>query len=763
MAVPDNDKTQTHAVLTPGTIVSHYRIIEKIGAGGMGEVYLAEDTPLGRRVALKFLPKNLSADQDMRKRFVREAQAAAMLDHPNIVPIYEVSEHKGGPFFSMALVEGRPVAEMIRGETVAINRACEIGMQLCDGLQAAHDKGIVHRDIKPSNILIDNSNRVRIVDFGLASVAAADHLTKSGSTIGTLGYMSPEQVRGDKTDSRADLFSLGVVLYELVTGRAPFAGDNQAAILNAILNNRPTAPSEYRSNLPPKLQSVILKLLDKSPDHRYQTAGEVSEDLKRISLAVDSPDVAGISERPSIAVLPFANLSTDSEQEYFCDGIAEDVINALTNVAGLRVVARTSAFAFKGQNKDIRQIGRELGVSTILEGSVRKSANKIRVTGQLINVDDGFHIWSERYDRTLDDIFAIQDDISLAIVDQLKIKLLKGEEQTIRKRPTTNVEAHNLYLKGKYFWNRRTRKSLNQAISLFEQAVALDPEFALAYNGMAEAKAVQYTRDFSHQPLAQEATAMAQKALQIDPSLSEPYCTLSMIAFMNWRWDECVAYMKRSLSLNPNYPTANHWWAIGLIAFGRYDRALEYAEKARRLDPLSIAIGMVNSNCYVAARQFEKAAALSDEYKELGEAMPMYHLMRSTIYIELGKPDVARVHLERARSLIETDRETESPDLRLDFDMAILLSRLGEPDFGRRLLEEVLGQDKQTENLADIAQLLFALGDRERGFEFLERAIDAKSNVMAIGFHNLHMDAVKDDPRFQAALKRTGLLSVNID
>jgi serine/threonine protein kinase len=760
---PHDDQTRTTFGFPPGTAVAQYTIVSKVGAGGMGEVYLAEDTRLGRRVALKFLPKNLCTDQEMRRRFVREAQAAAKLDHPNIVPVYEVGEYQGDPYFSMVHVEGRSLRDIIRSDTPKMSWIYDIGIQLSEGLQAAHDKGIVHRDIKPSNILIDMASRARIADFGLASVAATDELTKTGSTIGTLGYMSPEQVRGDKTDHRSDLFSLGVVLYELVTGRAPFAADNQATVLNLILNNQPKPPSEYRSDLPQAFQHIILKLLEKSPAQRYQSARDVSDDLKNISLHSRSEIAVASPDKPSIAVLPFANLSTDPEQEYFCDGIAEDVINALTNVAGLRVVARTSAFAFKGQNKDIRQIGRELNVGTILEGSVRKSGNKIRVTGQLINVADGFHLWSERYDRTLDDIFAIQDDISLAIVNQLKIKLLHGEEQAIRKRVTSNLEAHNHYLKGRYSWNRRTKKSLNQAIQSFEQAVALDPDFALAYTGMAEVYAVQFSSDSDNTDLGQKARAMARKALEIDPSLTEPYCTLAVVAFLEWRWDEAVVLFKKAVTLNPNYPTAYHWWAIALAAFGRFDLALEHIEKARRLDPLSIAIAGMNCICYYSVRQFEKAVALGEEYRDLGETLPFYHLYYASSLIETGKVPDAREHVNKAIELLEAEPEQNDRNRKLEFFAGSLLARLGETSYGKQRLEKALGEDIPTGQFSDIAQLCIALGRRDEGITWFEKAIDAKSSIMSLMWWSPFLDSVKEDPRFQAALKRSGLQSVNID
>ncbi|HKK21632.1 MAG TPA: protein kinase [candidate division Zixibacteria bacterium] len=764
---PKDDQTQTYVGIAPGTTVAHYRIVSRVGAGGMGEVYLAEDTRLNRRVALKFLPKNLSADPEMRSRFIREAQAAAKLDHPNIVPVFEVGDHQGDPFFSMVHVEGRSLRDIIRSESHEIGWICDIAIQLCEGLRAAHEKGIVHRDIKPSNILIDSSSRARIVDFGLASVAAADNLTKTGSTIGTIGYMSPEQVRSDKTDVRSDLFSLGVVLYEMVAGKGPFASDNQAAVLNSILNDAPKPPSEFRADLPPALQHIILKLLEKAPEMRYQSAREVSDDLKNVSIEIVKLSSTPVDDKPSIAVLPFANLSNDPEQEYFCDGIAEEVINALTNVAGLRVVARTSAFAFKGQNKDVRQIGMALNVGTILEGSVRKAGERIRVTGQLINVGDGFHIWSERYDRKLDDVFAIQDDISLAIVDQLKIKLLRGEEKAIKKRVTSNLEAHNYYLRGRYFWGRRTEKALQQAGEYLKKAIALDPEFALAYTGLAEVRAVQYSNNPKKPELMQEAKAMAQKALTLDPEAAEAYSSLAMMEYFSCHWDEGVRLFKKALAMKPDYPTANHWWAIVLASLGKFDLALKHAEKARSYDPLSIAIGHLSMMLSHGTKQYEKALALAQEYKELGDPFSLYHLTCAMSLIELGRIDEARSHVEVARRIVDEEREggkrdEKSRDAR--YYVGTALAKLGDKTYGEQLLKE-FHEGRTTHRVmhGEVAQLCVALGRNDEALDLIEEAVKENGSFMSFFWWSPLFNPIRSHPRFVAAIERTGIWDVKLD
>ncbi|MCX6832060.1 MAG: protein kinase [candidate division Zixibacteria bacterium] len=406
MNQPDDDKTQAVTVLSKGTAIGHYRIVEKIGAGGMGEVYLAEDTKLDRKVAPKFLSPHLCQDSECRARFTREAQAAAKLDHPNIVAVHEVSEFQGRPFFSMQHVEGQSLKEVLAGKSLPLDRIFEIGVQVCEGLQAAHESGITHRDVKPSNILIDSHGRARIVDFGLASVVGSDQLTRIGSTMGTVGYMSPEQVRGEQVDRRSDLFSLGVVLYELITGRQPFKGDNDAATSRNTVDAEPEPLARYKSEVPDGLQTIVIKALAKDKNLRYQHVDDLLVDLKGLR---QLPAFQVRTKQPSIAVLSFANLSSDPEQEYFCDGMAEEIINALSHLEDLQVVARTSALSLKGQAIDVREIGRKLGAKTVLEGSVRRSGNRLRITTQLVDVASGYHLWSEKFDRDLEDVFAIQD------------------------------------------------------------------------------------------------------------------------------------------------------------------------------------------------------------------------------------------------------------------------------------------------------------------------------------------------------------------
>jgi serine/threonine protein kinase len=471
-----------------GKTISHYKVLEKLGEGGMGEVYLAEDTKLNRKVALKFLPAQYSSDESFKARFKREAQAAAALNHPNIITIHEVSEYKGRPYIAMEYVEGESLKDLTARKELSVHEIMDITLQISNGLAVAHQSGIVHRDVKPQNILIGKDSRVRICDFGLAKTRRDIMLTQAGSTLGTVAYMSPEQAQGKEVDHRSDIFSLGVVLYEMITGQLPFKGEHEAAVIHSIVNDTAEPLTRYKSEVPEGLQKTVSKAMEKDLQTRYQHVDELAADLRKLKMELESTKTLQSTGKitPSIAVLPFANLSADPEQEYFCDGMAEDIINALTQLEGLRVVARTSAFAFKGKHEDIREIGRKLSVGTLLEGSVRKAGGRVRITAQLINVADGYHLWSDRFDRDLSDVFAIQDEISLAIVDELKVKLLGDEKEKMLKRYTQNLEAYDLYLKGRYHWNRRTPEALNKAMAHFEQVIRKDPDYALVYAGLAD-------------------------------------------------------------------------------------------------------------------------------------------------------------------------------------------------------------------------------------------------------------------------------------
>ncbi len=554
MAVPDDDQTRTHVVLNPGTMVHHYRIIEKIGAGGMGEVFLAEDSKLGRRVALKFLPAHLADDADVRARFTREAQAAAKLDHPNIVTIHEVSEFNNRPFFAMQYIDGKTLQQFCSEEALPVDKIIRLVSQVSDGLARAHAAGVTHRDIKSANIIVDKDLRPKILDFGLATIQGGEMLTKAGSTLGTVAYMSPEQAQGRQVDSRSDLFSLGVVLYELIAGQTPFKRKSDAATLHAIITEAPEPLARYKAESPAELQRVVSKALAKNPAERYQSAADLAADLTTIERSLtagDRPTTGRVAlSRPSIAVLPFTNMSADPENEYFSDGLTEELLNVLAKSPELKVTGRTSSFAFKGKKEDLRGIGQKLGVEMLLEGSVRKAGNRVRITAQLVSVADGFHLWSETYDRILDDIFAVQDDIAKAVSAAMRVTLV-GSGSDEKK---VNPESYALALRAHQSALQMTKEGLAVAVDLYKRAIDFDPDNAAAWAGLGYAYgsrvALGHTDYKSEHPLAR---AAAERALALDDQLPDSHQTMCyVLGALELRFPEGLGEIRRAFELAPN-------------------------------------------------------------------------------------------------------------------------------------------------------------------------------------------------------------------
>jgi serine/threonine protein kinase/Tfp pilus assembly protein PilF len=751
----DDDKTQTHIPLMKDTMVGHYRIVEKIGAGGMGEVYLAEDTQLDRKVALKFLPPHLCQDKDCRKRFKREAQAAARLSHPNIVTIHEVGDYQGKPFFVMEHVRGCSLREFSADKELSIEQIIELSVQICDGLQAAHEKGITHRDIKPSNILIDSYGRAKIVDFGLASVVGKNQLTKTGSTLGTIGYMSPEQVQGIQADHRSDLFSLGVVLYELMTQRNPFERDTEAGTIKAVSDDTPQPLARYRADVPDGIQTIIDRALEKQVETRYQTAADMLSDLKRLKRDT-SKVTPSVSEQPSIAVLPFTNLSADPEQEYFCDGMAEELINALTHVEGLRVVARTSCFAFKGKQTDIREIGRKLNVDNVLEGSVRKAGNRIRITGQLIKVSDGYHLWSEKYDRELEDVFAIQDEISLAIVDNLKIKLLKEEKSRVIKRHAEGADSYQIYLMGRWFLEKRTAKGLLKAIDCFQSAIEKNPDYALAYAGLADVYHMlpQYSRK-SHKELFPKAKEAVLKALNLDENLAEAHISLAMIKIDHeWDWKGGLQACERAVELNPGNANIHHWYGLVLAQLARFEESEREFIRAVELDPFSTVINRNLGSFYYYSGQYDLAVTQLQKAIEMDESHPYTHVFLGFTLFQQSKYEEALVELQKEKEI------SGSYYLGADSVIGACYAKMGDENRAREVLDNLLQRIKHesiNDQYTHVAHLYIFLGEIDKGFELLEKAyLEREIWLNYLKIIPLYKEYSKD-PRYIALSKKIGL------
>jgi eukaryotic-like serine/threonine-protein kinase len=746
-------------VLEQGTLFANrYRIGDEIGRGGMGVVFKAEDTKLKRPVALKLLPFEHARSPEARERFVREAQAAAALDHPNICPVHEVEEEAGLMYIAMAYVDGISLKARIAREPLEVAEALEVALQVAEGLGEAHRKGVIHRDIKPANILLAATGPVRITDFGVAQMEGSGGLTRTGVIMGTAAYMSPEQALGEKVDHRTDIWSFGCLLYEMLTGRSPFRRDHEQAVLMAVVHAEPEPLSVLRPDVPVDLESILERCLQKNPLNRYLDVQALINDLK----AVDLRDVATTSGRsprkpsPSIAVLPFANMSADPEQDYFAEGIAEELLNALAHIHDLRVVARTSAFALKGMNLDIREIGRKLNVKTVLEGSVRKAGNRLRITAQLISVEDGFHLWSERYDRDMADIFAIQDEITAAIVDSLKVALKLGERVALRKRSTDDPEAYNLYLKGLYFFARPSPESLEKALNCYQTAIRKDPGFAQAYAGMGQIFAFLGIYNFA--PPAEmlpKAKAALEKALSLDEGLAEAHAAAGMLAhWLEWDWEAAGRSFDRALALNPGdaMAHANRGWFM--VTMKRPDEAVREIKKAQELDPLmphyyawSIGIHRDVGRVDEALREFRKALEIDPHH-----GLAYWH--GALAYAVSGLLDEALDTLEESRKLVVLPGWTEGV-------LAYVYHLKGDHERAERILDGMIEQKKtimQTSSVM-IAWVAGHLGKPDLAFEFLDRAYEERDILMA----SIHINctwlwhSMTADPRYKALLAKMKL------
>jgi TolB-like protein/Tfp pilus assembly protein PilF len=594
-----------------GHVLSHYRIVDRLGAGGMGEVYLAEDTKLKRKVALKVLPPDVAAHAGRLERFQREAEAVAALSHPNIVTIYSVEEAEGIHFITMEHVLGEPLDRLIPPHGFEPESFFEMALPLTDAVAAAHERGITHRDLKPANVMVGADGRVRILDFGLAKIGVAGssdpetptlEQTQEGTILGTLPYMSPEQAQGLVVDHRTDVFSLGAVLYEMLSGRRPFQGASSAALISSILRDEP-APIG-RTGVPAALERVVMRCLAKKPEDRYSRLRDLHAEIRAChseiasqtgrELLAASPRAAagptGEPATPSLAVLPFTDMSPDKDQDYFCEGMAEEIINALAHVDGLQVAARTSAFSFKGRAENVRRIGDELKVGLVLEGSIRKAGSRLRVTAQLVNVADGYQLWSEKYDRELADVFAVQDEITAAIVEALKAKLgMRATGPAMARRDSPSVEVYELYLRGRYHWSTREKSGLQTAMACFAQAIERDPAFARAHAGLADCYSILGFYGFlPPKELIANAKACARKALDLDDRQADAYAALGYLtSFFDWNPEASFALFERALELDPRASLAECWYATSLAWAGRFKAALDHAQRAQAIDPLS--------------------------------------------------------------------------------------------------------------------------------------------------------------------------------
>ncbi|MGB6340484.1 MAG: protein kinase, partial [Candidatus Aminicenantaceae bacterium] len=683
----------------------------------------------------------------------------------NVGRMYDLGEAEGVFYITMEFVSGEDLKAFIkRAGQLSIGKTVAIVEQVCEGLAEAHKLGVVHRDLKPQNIMIDKSGNAHILDFGIARSLSAEGITDAGVVIGTSEYMSPEQVGGEDVDQRSDLYSLGIILYEMVIGRVPFHADSAFAVGMKHKSEEPQAPQTIDPQIPDSLNRMILRCLEKDKERRFQSAEEILSELKVIKESITTTrEISGElktvtapraqeTEEKSIAVLPFSDLSPQKDQEYFCDGLVEELINSLSHISELHVPARSSSFSFKEKDLDIREVGKILNVETVLEGSVRKAGNRLRITAQLINVADGYHMWSERYDRDMDDIFAIQDEISLAIVDNLKVKLLKGEKTKIVKRHTEDKEAYNLYLKGRYFWNRRHEGDMMKAIECYQQALAKDPSYALPYVGIADVFNVFGLWSFIDPKEAfTKAKAAVSKALELDDSLGDVYTSLGFINMcFDWDWNEAEKNYKRGIELNPKNAYAHAWFSIFLVSQKRNKEALEEVYKALELEPLSPLMNALLGVVLGYGGDIEKGREQLHKALEMEPNLPMAHLwLGQQYFMPPENYEKAIVHLQKAAQLSMT------------FALGWLgwaLAHSEKKDEAVKILDRMDEIAKQR-YISPFQKALVFLGleRSDEAFEHLQLAYKEREPFLVFFLLDVVPGPIRSDPRCLAILEKVGL------
>jgi serine/threonine protein kinase/Tfp pilus assembly protein PilF len=782
--------------------VSHYKILSKLGAGGMGEVYLAEDTRLGRKVALKVLPASYQYDPDRRARFLKEARAASALRSPNIAAIYDIGEHDGTMFIVMEYVEGDLLSRRIERGAIAPRETTDIATQIADALDEAHTLGIVHRDIKSSNLIVTARGLVKMLDFGLAKIiepvkssdTSSDmtvplgQQTAAGVVMGTVSYMSPEQALGRDVDGRSDIFSLGVVIYEMLTARLPFEGGVATEVIDRIIHQEPLPLARFNYNVPAELERITRKCLEKDRARRYQSSREIATDLRNLKRDTDSgassayvttPMQSGASQMgasqtgasqtrasntgarrarsrravDSLAILPLANASGDPDTEYLSDGITESIINNLSQLPKLRVMARSTVFRYKGKEVDPQQIGRELGVRAIVTGRVLQRSEMLIIKAEMVDTEDGSHLWGEHYNRKLSDIFTVEEEISSVISEKLRLKLNGAQKKQLTKRYTENTEAYQLYLKGRYYWNKRTIEGLKKGIEYFLQAIESDPNYALAYAGLADSYNILASYSaLSSTDAFPRAKAAAMKALELDDKLAEAYASLAFVKFgYDWDWAGAERAFKRALELNPGYAPAHQWYALYLAAMNRMDEAVAGINRAQEIDPLSLPINTNAGFIFYLARRFDEAIEMFEKTLELDPDFTLAHRRLGQAYEQKLMYAEARREFEKCVALSGSDTETMAA-------LGHIYAVAGETEQARQIINEMLALSKERYIPSYLIAIIWmGLGDRDAAFQWLEKAYEERYGFLAYLDVGPLFDSIRSDPRYTELLRRVGL------
>ena len=817
------------SVRSQGQTFGHYRSLELLGSGGMGEVYLAEDTRLGRKVAIKLLNEFAGSEVNLQ-RFFLEARAASALNHPNILTIYEIGQTGPTHFIAAEYIEGETLREKLQRDHLDLRETLEIAIQIASALSAAHNGNIIHRDIKPENVIVRQDGLVKLLDFGLAKLTGrttvgsevetvAQVRTTPGVIIGTAAYMSPEQARGKDTDARTDVFSFGVVLYEMVSGRRPFSGETTSDLIAAILKSEAPPLTDFNREVPAELEQIIVKALRKDREERFQRVEDLLLELKDLkelefggksnrsavasrkeesdgrTTAVDISHSAltsgiqklitlstqhrsgalavlaimmlaligvgywlysnratrgGVNQIGSIIVLPFQNASNDAESEYLSDGISEALINSLTDLQRLKVVARTTAFRYKNKDFDPQTVGRELNVQAVLMGRVRQTGNTLNVKVDLIDVDNGTQLWGDEYERKVTDLLALKQTIAREVTERLRLKLSGIEQQQLAKRDTTNPEAYQHFLRGRHYWNKRNTEGLRKAITEFQRAIDLDPIYALGYVGLADCYVVAET--VASSPAAEnlpKARAAVDRALQIDDSLAEAHASSAMVYEQMWRWTEAEQEFKRAISLNPNYPTVHHWFSHYYRAKRQFDDALREIKRAQELDPLSPPINFNLAQIYLVRGDINEAIDQSEKVNELEPNFARNVL--AFAYLKQGDYEKAMVHFQRD---VEVSKG-ESQDLA---SLGHAYAVIGNRAEALRIVKEMEEKYARGEALGQYVAAIYAgLGDKDKAFAWLEKDFEQRSGSLTFITWLFAFEPLWSDPRYTDLVRRMGL------